>query len=85
MLQNAIQSYHAELLNSGVLTRSFDTVWASHKGNISNPNYMWKMHLYADSYQDWYNLSRIVIPWLVSQNASFKTVNPDVDSVNRIL
>ena len=29
MLQNVIQSYHAELLNSGVLTRSFDTVWAS--------------------------------------------------------
>jgi hypothetical protein len=85
MLQNEIQRYHVDLLNGGVLTRSFNTVWASHKGNLSNPNYMWKMHLYADSYQDWYNLSRVVIPWLVTQNATFKTVNPDISSIEDIL
>ena len=85
MHQDEIQRYHVDLLNGGVLTRTFDSVWAAHKGNLSNPKYMWKMHLYADSYQDWYNLSRVVIPWLVSQNATFKTVNPDMYSINSIL
>ena len=85
MHQNEIQRYHVDLLNNGILERTADTVWAAHKGNLSNPNYMWKMHLYADSYQDWYNLSRVVIDWLVDQNATFKTVNPDMDSINSIL
>ena len=85
MLQDEIQRYHVDLLNNGILERTADTVWASHRGRTTNPHYMWKMHLYADSYQDWYNLSRVVIPWLVSQNATFKTVNPDMNSIEDIL
>lgn len=85
MNTNVIQRYHVDLLNNGILERTADTVWASHRGRTTNPYYMWKMHLYADSYQDWYNLSRVVIPWLVSQNATFKTVNPDISSIEDIL
>lgn len=85
MLQDEIQRYHVDLLNNGILERVADTVWAGHRGRTTNPHYMWKMHLYADSYQDWYNLSRVVIPWLVSQNVTFKTVNPDMNSIEDIL
>jgi hypothetical protein len=85
MNTNVIQRYHVDLLNNGTLERAADTVWAGHRGRTTNPHYMWKMHLYADSYQDWYNLSQVVIPWLVSQNATFKTVNPDMTSIEDIL
>lgn len=85
MNTNVIQRYHVDLLNNGTLERVADTVWAGHRGRTTEKPYMWKMHLYADSYQDWYNLSQVVIPWLVSQNATFKTVNPDMTSIEDIL
>lgn len=80
-----IQNYHSGLLARGILHKSPNTVWAQHNGNNTNPYYPWKMHLFADGYTDWYNLSRIVIPYLVQQNATFKTINPDDYSVDVIL
>jgi len=85
MTTEDIKKYHNTLVSNGILKKTPNTVWAQHNGNFSNPNYIWKMHLYADGYEDWYNLSRVVIPYLVSQNATFKTVNTDKYSVDRIL
>jgi hypothetical protein len=85
MNMSEIQNYHFNLFRTGVLKETVGTVWGQHNGNSSNLDYPWKLHLYADGYTDWYTLSRIVIPYLVQQNATFKTILPDNYSVNCIL
>lgn len=85
MNSTEIKNYHTGLLNRGILHETPGTVWAQHNGNSSNPYYPWKMHLFADGYDDWYNLARVVIPYLVQQNATFKTVKCEQVSVEKIL
>ena len=71
-----ISAYHENLIKTGLLRRgNRPSVWAQHFGDMSNINYPWKLHLYAKGYDDWYNLARVVIPYLVRENATFKTVN----------
>ena len=71
-----ISAYHENLIKTGLLRLgNRPSVWAQHFGDMSNINYPWKLHLYAKGYDDWYNLARVVIPYLVRENATFKTVN----------
>lgn len=74
-MSREIAFYHKNLIDSGLLRSSYGTVWAQHNGNMSNIDYPWKLHLYANGYEDWYNLARAVIPFLVRENATFKTVD----------
>ncbi len=70
-----IANYHNNLVQDRVLRSSKGTIWAQHNGNMSDMNYPWKMHLYANGYEDWYKLAQVVIPFLLKENATFKTVD----------
>lgn len=85
MNKEEIRQYHQGLINDGILGKTTGSVWAVHRGNTSNPRYQWKLHLFADGYHDWYALSKVVIPYLICQNATFKTVAPDFESIDTIL
>lgn len=67
--------YYNNLVQDRVLRPSKGTIWAQHNGNRSDMNYPWKMHLYANGYEDWYKLAQVVIPFLLKENATFKTVD----------
>ena len=85
MNKEEIRKYHQGLINDGILRKTMGSVWAVHRGNTSNPRYQWKLHLFAEGYHDWYALSKLVIPYLIRQNATFKTVSPDSESIDTIL
>lgn len=70
-----IANYHNNLVQNRILRPSKGKIWAQHDGNMSDLNYPWKMHLYANGYEDWYKLAQVVIPFLLKENATFKTVN----------
>ena len=70
-----IANYHNNLVQNRILRPTRGKIWAEHYGDMSNLNYPWKMHLYANGYEDWYKLAQVVIPFLLKENATFKTVN----------
>lgn len=85
MNKEEIRKYHQGLINDGILRKEPGSVWVVHRDNTSNPHYQWKLHLFAYGYHDWYALSKIVIPYLISQHATFKTVDTNSDSIDAIL
>lgn len=77
-----IKQYHSDLVASGDF-QYIDTAWMQHTDkNHTNPAYPWKIHLFASDYQDWYNLARVVIPFLIANNATFKTVSTNERIIN---
>ncbi len=70
---------------SGALRPCDGSVWVIHNGTNPDTDYEWKMHVAAYDVADWLRVAGTIMPWMIQNGVTFKTISPDDFSVERIL
>lgn len=66
-------AFHEKLLKNQRMRQSGS--WLKFRGNSNGASYAGKLHVFAASYPDWHNIARLIIPYLLNNNITFKTIN----------
>ncbi len=82
---NPVQEFFSPYIASGQLRPSPGTVWMQHNGPSAGIDYKWKMHIAATGVTDWERVARVIVPWLIANGVTFKTIQPDEFAISRIL
>lgn len=73
-------NFHTNLLQNPRLRKS--GFWLKFRGNSNGANYAGKLHIFASSYPDWCDIATVIIPYLMNNNITFKTINMNNDGLS---
>ncbi len=80
-----IQQFLDYYVARGLLQSHGSPVWFQYSPTATLPNYKWKMHVAATDVADWERVARVIVPWLIQNKITFKTVQPTDYATGMIL